>query len=102
MEKMNLARNICKTLYGFRYSTFPQRLTNSTEDLVSLLRIITKSLQIPTSLSSSSMEAKHFHEAAQRFDKSLRKLAHAFTHIEVFFLSLSTFITIFFTKLFDG
>ncbi|KAI3836793.1 hypothetical protein MKW98_005126 [Papaver atlanticum] len=83
MEKMKLARNLCKTVYGFRFRTINQRLKNTIKEFGSLTVEYSKVKNIL----SSSTEAKLFGEATQQFDKSLKKLYNDFKHFKyvVFF-----------------
>ncbi|KAI3962505.1 hypothetical protein MKW92_032003 [Papaver armeniacum] len=92
MEKMNLARNIFKTVYGFRFRTIDQRFKNTAEEFLALSEECSKvkaDPNIKNILSSSPKEAKHVCEVKQQCDESIIKLAEQYDHFKVFFLSLS-------------
>ncbi|KAI3888568.1 hypothetical protein MKX03_001138 [Papaver bracteatum] len=84
MEKMKLARNLCKTVYGFRFRTINQRLKNTIKEFGSLTVEYSKVREDPNikNILSSSTEAKLFGEATQQFDKSLKKLYNDFKHFK--------------------
>ncbi|KAI3899859.1 hypothetical protein MKW92_025203 [Papaver armeniacum] len=80
MEKMNLARNVCKTIYGFRYRTINQRLKNTIGKFGALNDEL--STAVPYLTLASPEEAQHVVEVTQQYEKSVSKLASDYEHFK--------------------
>ncbi|KAI3885662.1 hypothetical protein MKX03_022436 [Papaver bracteatum] len=73
MEKLNLARSVCKTVYGLRYRTMTSDEFSKTTDPNLKNTVL------------SPKEAEHVREVSQYFDKSHTQLAEHYKHFKVFF-----------------
>lgn len=73
MEKMNLARNIYKTFYGFRYRTINQRVKNTAGKFGALNDEISKYTAAPylRHTLNSSKEAQHVVQVTEQYEKSI-------------------------------
>ncbi|KAI3891948.1 hypothetical protein MKX03_031606 [Papaver bracteatum] len=87
MEKLNLARNICKTL--FRYRTFNERLRNTAGEFGAINDDLYKVRADPNFRNSLSNcpklieEAEHVRQVAQQAEETVSKLFRGYTHFKV-------------------
>ncbi|KAI3887989.1 hypothetical protein MKX03_002571 [Papaver bracteatum] len=82
MEKMNLARNVCKTVYGFRYRTINQRLKNTIGKFGALNDELFTAVPYLQNALASPEEAQHVVEVTEQYEKSVSKLASDYEHFK--------------------
>ncbi|KAI3911463.1 hypothetical protein MKW98_010350 [Papaver atlanticum] len=88
MEKLNLARNICKAVYGFRYGTINKRLRNIAGEFCAINDDFYKVRADPNFRNALSNcpklieEDEHFHKVAQQAEKAVSNFTRGYTHFK--------------------
>ncbi|MCL7034006.1 hypothetical protein MKW94_025546 [Papaver nudicaule] len=76
MEKLKLARNICKTVHGFRFRSLDQRVRNTAEKFNTLRDELTRVRTDP----ELNEEAQHVLGLTEQYSESVGKLGRDYTH----------------------
>ncbi|MCL7030128.1 hypothetical protein MKW94_013262 [Papaver nudicaule] len=79
MEKLKLARNICKTVYGLRYRTIDQRVRNTAQKFNTIRDELTRVRTDP----ELNEEAQLVLRLTEQYSKAVGKLGRDYTHFKV-------------------
>ncbi|MCL7022517.1 hypothetical protein MKW94_014141 [Papaver nudicaule] len=82
MEKLKLARNICKTVYGLRFRSIDQRVRNTAQKF-NTLRDELSSVRTDPELNE---EAQLVLRLTEQYSKAVGKLGRDYTHFKVLLL----------------